>query len=207
MSDESTSLQKSFLLSEPSSLRRRRGPIVATTVAIQVEVRLRGSLASSLIPRWKSFEGGTGCYIYIYKYCCIVTTNFLMNELASTCLKQLCGAAVLPVSARYSSQENGDWRAWAGAVMDDPFGLLPVNIAECLGVTLVSPSSFCLILSLFWYLFKHTSLQKSLMTELLVIWNGWPRMASPHSMHAPFRNSKRQASEQKAFRPFFNWRT
>ena len=108
MSDESTSLQKSFLLSEPSSLRRRRGPIVATTVAIQVEVRLRGSLASSLIPRWKSFEGGTGCYIYIYKYCCIVTTNFLMNELASTCLKQLCGAAVLPVSARYSSQENGD---------------------------------------------------------------------------------------------------
>jgi hypothetical protein len=43
MSLESTNLQKSFLLSEPSRRKRSRGPITATTVAMQVEVRLRGS--------------------------------------------------------------------------------------------------------------------------------------------------------------------
>ena len=47
---ESTSLQKSFLLSEPSSLKRRRGPITPTTVAMHVDVRLRGSCASSFTP-------------------------------------------------------------------------------------------------------------------------------------------------------------
>lgn len=35
--------------------------MVATTVAMHVEVKLRGSWASSLMPARKSFGGGVGC--------------------------------------------------------------------------------------------------------------------------------------------------
>lgn len=59
MSEESTSLQKSLLLSLPSRRRRRRTPVKPITVAIQTEVELRGSWASSFIPTLKSLEGGT----------------------------------------------------------------------------------------------------------------------------------------------------
>lgn len=59
MSEESTSLQKSLLLSLPSRRRRRRTPVRPITVAIQTEVELRGSWASSFIPTLKSLEGGT----------------------------------------------------------------------------------------------------------------------------------------------------
>lgn len=59
ISEESTSLQKSLLLSLPSRRRRRRTPVKPITVAIQTEVELRGSWASSFIPTLKSLEGGT----------------------------------------------------------------------------------------------------------------------------------------------------
>lgn len=57
---ESTSLQKSFLLSDPSRRRRSLGPITAMTVAMQVEVKLRGSCASNFMPGRKSLVGGVG---------------------------------------------------------------------------------------------------------------------------------------------------
>lgn len=59
MSDESTSLQKSLVLSLPSRRRRRRVPIMPITVAMHTELELRGSRASSFIPALKSLEGGT----------------------------------------------------------------------------------------------------------------------------------------------------
>lgn len=58
MSDESTNLQKSLVLSLPSSRKRSLMPIIPITVAMQTEVELRGSRASSFIPALKSFEGG-----------------------------------------------------------------------------------------------------------------------------------------------------
>lgn len=58
MSEESTSLQKSFLLSLPSSRNLSLAPVIPITVAIQTEVTLRGSWASSFIPTLKSFVGG-----------------------------------------------------------------------------------------------------------------------------------------------------
>lgn len=58
MSEESTSLQKSLLLSLPSRRRRRRTPVKPITVAMHTEVELRGSWASSFIPTLKSLEGG-----------------------------------------------------------------------------------------------------------------------------------------------------
>lgn len=58
MSEESTSLQKSLLLSLPSRRRRRRTPVSPITVAMHTEVELRGSWASSFIPTLKSLEGG-----------------------------------------------------------------------------------------------------------------------------------------------------
>ena len=58
ISDESTRRQKSFLLSLPSSRRRRRAPVSPTTVAMQVDVVLRGSCASSFMPALNSFTGG-----------------------------------------------------------------------------------------------------------------------------------------------------
>lgn len=62
MSDESTSLQKSLLLSLPSRRRRSRTPVRPITVAMQTEVELRGSWASSFIPTLKSLEGGAFAY-------------------------------------------------------------------------------------------------------------------------------------------------
>lgn len=62
ISDESTRRQKSFLLSLPSSRRRRRAPVSPTTVAMQVEVVLRGSCASSFMPALNSFSGGVVLY-------------------------------------------------------------------------------------------------------------------------------------------------
>lgn len=59
MSDESISLQKSLVLSLPSSRRRRRIPIIPITVAMQTELELRGSRASSFIPALNSLVGGT----------------------------------------------------------------------------------------------------------------------------------------------------
>lgn len=59
MSDESISLQKSLVLSLPSRRRRRRIPIMPITVAMQTELELRGSRASSFIPALNSLEGGT----------------------------------------------------------------------------------------------------------------------------------------------------
>lgn len=59
MSDESISLQKSLVLSLPSRRRRRRMPIMPITVAMQTELELRGSRASSFIPALNSLEGGT----------------------------------------------------------------------------------------------------------------------------------------------------
>lgn len=58
MSEESTSLQKSLLLSLPSRRRRRRTPVKPITVAMHTEVELRGSWASSFIPTLKSLESG-----------------------------------------------------------------------------------------------------------------------------------------------------
>lgn len=58
MSEESTSLQKSLLLSLPSRRRRRRTPVSPITVAMHTDVELRGSWASSFIPTLKSLEGG-----------------------------------------------------------------------------------------------------------------------------------------------------
>ena len=58
MSDESTSLQKSLVLSLPSRRRRRRVPIMPITVAMHTELELRGSRASSFMPALKSLEGG-----------------------------------------------------------------------------------------------------------------------------------------------------
>lgn len=58
ISEESTSLQKSLLLSLPSRRRRRRTPVKPITVAMHTEVELRGSWASSFIPTLKSLEGG-----------------------------------------------------------------------------------------------------------------------------------------------------
>lgn len=84
MSDESTSLQKSLVLSLPSRRRRRRVPIMPITVAMHTELELRGSRASSFIPALKSLEGGT-----------------------LDCLKQVGEAAVEDVFLRYSSQLNG----------------------------------------------------------------------------------------------------
>lgn len=62
ISDESTSLQKSFLLSPPSNRNLRRGPWTPTTVAMQVDVTLRGSKASNFMPILNSFFGGTECW-------------------------------------------------------------------------------------------------------------------------------------------------
>lgn len=59
MSEESTSRQKSLVLSLPSSLSRRRAPINPITVAIQTEVEFLGSRASTFIPTLKSLLGGT----------------------------------------------------------------------------------------------------------------------------------------------------
>lgn len=59
MSDESTNLQKSLVLSLPSRRRRRRVPIMPMTVAMHTELELRGSRASSFMPALKSLEGGT----------------------------------------------------------------------------------------------------------------------------------------------------
>lgn len=59
MSNESTSRQKSLVLSLPSRRRRSRVPIMPITVAIHTELELRGSRASSFIPALKSLEGGT----------------------------------------------------------------------------------------------------------------------------------------------------
>lgn len=58
ISEESTSLQKSLLLSLPSSRRRRRTPVRPITVAMHTDVEFRGSWASSFIPTLKSLEGG-----------------------------------------------------------------------------------------------------------------------------------------------------
>ncbi|TRY56061.1 hypothetical protein DNTS_017906 [Danionella cerebrum] len=58
MSAESTSRQKSLVLSLPSNRRRSLTPIRPITVAMQVDVEFRGSLASSFIPTLKSLEGG-----------------------------------------------------------------------------------------------------------------------------------------------------
>lgn len=58
ISAESTSLQKSFLLSLPSRRRRRRAPVRPTTVAMHVDVVFRGSWASSFILILNSFAGG-----------------------------------------------------------------------------------------------------------------------------------------------------
>uniref|UniRef100_A0A182IMR9 Uncharacterized protein n=1 Tax=Anopheles atroparvus TaxID=41427 RepID=A0A182IMR9_ANOAO len=80
---ESTRCQKSFLLSPPSSRRRNREPSTPTTVAMQVEVVLRGSSASSFMPILNSFFGG-----------------------ADACLKHSAGAGTLPDSRRYSVQSN-----------------------------------------------------------------------------------------------------
>lgn len=62
ISEESTRRQKSFLLSDPSNLSRRREPVKPTTVAMQVDVVLRGSWASSFIPALNSLGGGAGLY-------------------------------------------------------------------------------------------------------------------------------------------------
>lgn len=62
ISEESTSLQKSLLLSLPSSRRRRRTPVRPITVAMHTEVEFRGSWASSFIPTLKSLEGGILAY-------------------------------------------------------------------------------------------------------------------------------------------------
>lgn len=59
MSEESTNLQKSLVLSLPSRRRRRRVPIMPITVAMHTELELRGSRASSFIPALKSLVGGT----------------------------------------------------------------------------------------------------------------------------------------------------
>lgn len=59
MSNESTSRQKSLVLSLPSRRRRSRVPIIPITVAMHTELELRGSRASSFIPALKSLEGGT----------------------------------------------------------------------------------------------------------------------------------------------------
>uniref|UniRef100_A0A182TFT9 Uncharacterized protein n=1 Tax=Anopheles melas TaxID=34690 RepID=A0A182TFT9_9DIPT len=83
ISFESTSRQKSFLLSPPSSRRRKREPSTPTTVAMQVEVMLRGSSASSFMLILNSFLGGI-----------------------SACLKHSAGAGTLPDSRKYSDQSN-----------------------------------------------------------------------------------------------------
>lgn len=58
ISAESTSRQKSFLLSLPSRRRRRRAPVSPTTVAIQVDVVFLGSCASSFMLILNSLLGG-----------------------------------------------------------------------------------------------------------------------------------------------------
>lgn len=58
ISEESTRRQKSFLLSDPSNLSRRREPVKPTTVAMQVDVVFRGSWASSFIPVLNPLIGG-----------------------------------------------------------------------------------------------------------------------------------------------------
>lgn len=58
ISAESTSRQKSFLLSLPSRRRRRRAPVSPTTVAMHVDVVFRGSWASSFILILNSLAGG-----------------------------------------------------------------------------------------------------------------------------------------------------
>lgn len=69
ISEESTRRQKSFLLSDPSNRSRRREPIRPTTVAIQVDVVLRGSWASSFIPVLNSLIGGAGLYVKMTDKC------------------------------------------------------------------------------------------------------------------------------------------
>ena len=59
MSAESTRRQKSLVLSLPSRRRRSRTPVTPITVAMQTEVELRGSRASSFMPTLKSLEGGS----------------------------------------------------------------------------------------------------------------------------------------------------
>lgn len=70
ISFESTKRQKSFLLSLPSRRIFSRGPSTPTTVAMHVDVILRGSSASSFMPILKLFFGGS-----------------------AACLKQFAGAA------------------------------------------------------------------------------------------------------------------
>jgi len=65
-SPESTSLQKSFLSSLPSSRSPSRGPWRLMTVAMHVDVRFRGSDASSFMPTLNSFGGGTDAYSSIF---------------------------------------------------------------------------------------------------------------------------------------------
>lgn len=62
ISEESTRRQKSFLLSLPSSRKRRREPVRPTTVAMQVDVVFLGSWASSFMPALNSFTGGVVLY-------------------------------------------------------------------------------------------------------------------------------------------------
>lgn len=69
ISEESTRRQKSFLLSDPSNRSRRREPVRPTTVAIQVDVVLRGSWASSFIPALNSLIGGAGLYVKMTDKC------------------------------------------------------------------------------------------------------------------------------------------
>ena len=66
-STESTSLQKSLVLSLPSSLRRIRGPIIPTTVATHIEVRLRGSTASIFWCSLNSLTGGSTDFEIVFK--------------------------------------------------------------------------------------------------------------------------------------------
>lgn len=69
ISEESTSRQKSFLLSEPSKRRRSLEPVRPTTVAMQVEVVLRGSWASSFIPALNSLTGGVRLWAWVTNEC------------------------------------------------------------------------------------------------------------------------------------------
>lgn len=65
ISEESTSRQKSFLLSDPSKRRRSLEPVRPTTVAMQVDVVFRGSWASSFIPALNSLTGGVRLWVLV----------------------------------------------------------------------------------------------------------------------------------------------
>lgn len=111
MSAESTNRQKSLVLSLPSSRRRSLAPIKPITVAMQVEVELRGSRASSFIPTLKSLEGGirdwrtnTSCEHTVEFAFKMTSPDWFYFRL--TCLKQLGGAETDDVSFKYSSHVN-----------------------------------------------------------------------------------------------------